>query len=373
MAFFTRRFENLQVEVQILESRIDSGAASPEEARKSIKTLTEAVASANAVGDLASLAARITALEPKVEAAAEAKREAKRAAGAQALERKQQMVAEAEQLAEGNNWRTGVEKFRALLDEWKALPRIDKATDDDLWHRFSSARTTYTRRRKAQFAQQAEVREVARKAKEAIIVEAEALSTSTEWGPTSAAFRELMSRWKAAGSAPRAIDEQLWTRFRALQDTFFEARNQATSEADAERNQNLAAKEALLVAAEAEIIPVTDPAAAKEAFRKFLTQFNEIGHVPRNSMRQVDGRVRALEAAVREAEEAEWKRTDPEAKQRAIDTIAMFEAQIAKLNKQLEAATQKGDKRRIKDATDSITTYESWLAQAKETLADFNR
>lgn len=80
MAFFTRRFENLQVEVQLLESRIDSGTVPPDEARKSIKSLTESVTTANAVGDLAGLVARISALEPKVAAAAEQRREAKLAA-----------------------------------------------------------------------------------------------------------------------------------------------------------------------------------------------------------------------------------------------------------------------------------------------------
>ena len=75
--------------------------------------------------------------------------------------RKRSSSLEAERLAAGNDWRGGVNRFRALLEEWKALPRLDRATDDALWHRFSSARTTYTRRRKAQFAQQNEQREAA--------------------------------------------------------------------------------------------------------------------------------------------------------------------------------------------------------------------
>ena len=92
-------------------------------------------------------------------------------------EAKERFVVEAEKLAAGNDWRGGVNRFRELLDEWKALPRLDRATDDELWHRFSSARTTYTRRRKSQFAQQSEQRETAREAKEKLVTEAEALPT----------------------------------------------------------------------------------------------------------------------------------------------------------------------------------------------------
>ena len=68
------------------------------------------------------------------------------------------------------------------LEQWKALPRLDRATDDELWHRFSSARTTYTRRRKAHFAQQAEQREAAQTIKEKLVAEAEAIADTIDWG-----------------------------------------------------------------------------------------------------------------------------------------------------------------------------------------------
>jgi len=373
LQFFVRRFENLQVEVNVLESRISSGSASPDEARKSIAALRGNIAEANAVGDLEGLLTRLDELAPLLDQQAEQRKVARQQRNAEAKAAKEAMVAEAEKLAAGNDWRGGVDRFRTLLDEWKQLPRIDRATDDALWHRFSSARTTYTRRRKAQFAEQAEVREQARLLKEEIIAEAEQLADSTEWGPTSGAFRDLLNRWKAAGSAPRAIDNELWSRFRALQDQFFNARNEAQNKADEHQSANLAAKEALLEEAEATVLPVDDLAASKEAFRAFLEKFNEYGHVPRNAIKPIDNRVRALERAVREAEDAEWRRTDPEARRRAEETVAMFSDHIAKLREKLSAAETKGDKRAVKDATDSIATYESWLAQAEQTLADFTR
>ncbi len=121
-------------------------------------------------------------------------------------------VEEAERLAVGTDWRGGVNRFRSLLDEWKSLPRLDRATDDELWHRFSAARTTYTRRRKSQFAKQAGERETARAAKEQLVTEAEALASSTDWGPTTGAYRDLMTRWKAAGTgAPRRRRRSLET------------------------------------------------------------------------------------------------------------------------------------------------------------------
>src|SRR5699024_966962 len=172
----------------------------------------------------------------------EARKAARAEQNAATVAAKQAMVDEAEQLSVGNDWRGGVDRFRQLLEEWKALPRVDKATDNELWRRFSSARTQYTRRRKAHFSEVNTRRDEAKALKEQIIAEAEPLADSTDWGATAGAFRDLMARWKAAGSARRSDDDALWARFRAIQDKFFDARTNAQQAVDGEGAENLAAK-----------------------------------------------------------------------------------------------------------------------------------
>ena len=373
LAFYVRRFEALEVEAGLLESRIKAHALAPEEARRAVAALRTSLTDANVVGDLDALAARLDALEPAIAEASEA-RKAERAQ-AQEISRtaKERMVAEAEKLAESNDWRGGVDRFRVLLDEWKALPRLDRASDDALWHRFSAARTVYTRRRKTQFAEQSAKRDAARVAKQAIIAEARELATSTDWGPTTAAFRDLMTRWKTVGAASRDVDDKLWQEFRGIQDEFFSARQATFDSQDAEYTENLTKKQALLAQAEQTVVPVTDLAASRAAFRTFLEEYNAIGRVPREQMRALDARVRALETAVRGAEEDEWRRTDPQAKARAEETVAMLAAQIAKLNEQAVKALDRGDAKAAAKANDSIATYQTWLDQARATLADFSR
>ena len=371
MAFYVRRFENLAAEVGLLESRVAAQAMSPEEARTAITTARTNVAGANAVGDLEALTRRLDALLEVLPAQIEARKALRAEQNSATVAAKEAMVEEAENLAEGDDWRGGVDRFRVLLDEWKALPRVDRTTDNELWHRFSSARTQYTRRRKAHFAELNQRRDGSKELKEAIIAEAEPLAASTDWGATSAAFRDLMQRWKAAGSARRAEDDALWARFRAIQDAFFEARTLAQSAVDGEQAENLAAKQALVEQVEKDLEGVTDVEAVKTIHRDFLAKFNELGHVPRTAMRDLDGRVRALGEKVAAMEADEWRRTDPEARRRAEDTVAMFETQIAKLEADLAKAEAKSDAKRVKDAKQSIETYQSWLAQARETLADF--
>jgi hypothetical protein len=272
-------------------------------------------------------------------------------------------------LAAGNDWRGGVNRFRTLLEEWKALPRLDRATDDALWHRFSSARTTYTRRRKAQFAQQNEQREAARVIKERLVTEAEALATSTDWGPTTGAYRDLMARWKAAGPAPRDVDELLWKRFRGAQDRFFMAKQAAFSEQDSEFRANAQAKEKLLAEAEA-LLPVRNPGAARGSYRDILQRWSTIGRVPRDAMRPLESRLRAVDNAIKAAEEERWRRSNPEVRARATDTAAKLEAQIAALEERAAQAEARGDHGAAQEAADSAATYREWLAQAQRTASD---
>ncbi|MCL2735503.1 MAG: DUF349 domain-containing protein [Propionibacteriaceae bacterium] len=372
LAFFERRAQALEVEVDLLTQRIRNGALTPEEARKSVQNLRTSILEANAVGDLEGLAARLDPMLQVIDAQAESRREEKAKALATARARKDEMVALAERLALSNDWGSGVQKYRDLLDEWKSLPRLDRAADDELWHRFSTARTTYTRRRKSHFADLNAQQDQAREVKEAIIVEAEELAQSSDWGATAASFRQLMARWKAAGGAGRHVDDALWAKFRGIQDDFFTRRTQVFSAQDEEYQTNLTAKLELLSKAEAEILPVTDVPKARAAYREFISAFNAAGRVPSDQVKAVDSRVRALESAIDEADRREWARTDPQTRARAQETVNLFATQIEKLKEQLAKAEAKGDKSQISKTTASIATYQIWLDQAQQTLDDLN-
>jgi hypothetical protein len=370
LAFFTRRYDDLAVQVALLEQRLRGGAMAPEAARETARRLQSTLGDAAAVGDLDGLAARLDGLDAVVEEKRESRRAERAAAAEQTRAGKEAIAVEAERVAASDDWRGGATRLGELLEEWKALPRIDKAGDDALWHRFSTARTTYTRRRKAHFAEMAERRESARAVKEQLVAEAEQLAGSTDWGPTSGAMRTLMARWKAAGRAPREVDDALWARFRAAQDAFYSAREAATSVRDAELADNLTAKLALLVEAEA-LVPVTDANAARARLRSIQERWAAAGKVPREAMKQVEGRLRAVEEAVGAATEEAWRRSNPEARARAASAVAQLNDSLTALTRQRDAAVQAGDARRAAEADAAIAARQEWLEQAERTLAEF--
>jgi hypothetical protein len=371
LKFFTDRYDALAFEVELLEQRIRTGALSPDEAGASVKTVRGQVVDAHAVGDLDALVARLDGLKDVIAAQREERRAERALKVAESKTRKEGIVAEAEKLATSSDWRNGANRLRDLLEEWKGLPRLDRASDDVLWRRFSTARTSYTRRRKAHFAEQHEKRDAARVVKERLATEAESLADSTDWGPTAGRYRDLMRDWKAAGPAQREIDEALWKRFRGAQDTFFGNRDAANAEQDKEFAANAEVKEGLLVEAEA-LLPVTDLEAAKRAFRAIADRWDAAGKVPRDRMKDLEARIRKVEQTIRGVEDEQWQKSDPEKSARADDMIGKLEAAITDLEGDLEKARTNGDQRKVTELEENLASRRMFLEMARKASQEFS-
>jgi hypothetical protein len=378
LAYFARKFDDLAAQISLLEQRIAAGHLSGNDADAGVSRLRDAIAQSNAVGDLAALVARLDALAPLAEQRKAEADAARAQARARAAAERATLVEEAERLAEVEPermpWKTTGDRLRVLFDEWRRMQkeaRLDKHTEDDLWKRFSHARTTFDRKRRQHFGALDEQRGQVKAVKEKLVAEAEALSTSTDWGPTAASYRALMDRWKAAGRASRKDDDDLWARFRAAQDAFFAARAAAASVVDAQFTENLAVKQALLAEAEA-LLPVTDVKAARAALRDIQERWEAAGKVPRVDLGRIEGRMRTVEQTVRDTEQERWARSNPQARARAEDAVTQLETTIAGLRERLATAQAAGDARRVAEAEQAIDAREEWLAQARKALEDFS-
>lgn len=369
LIFFARRYATLESEVELAEGRARAGALGAEATAATAERLAAALSEAQVVGDLAALAARIRELPELSLERREARKAEKAQAQAEARTAKDLLVAEAEQIALSDTWRAGPERLRELFDVWRTMPRLDKAADDELWHRFSAARTSFTRRRKIHYSELAGKRAEVKAAKEALITEAEKLAASTDWGSSTAAERDLMARWKQVGSASKDDDDALWNRFHTARQAFFDARAAHDEERSSGEKENLAAKRAVLVEAEA-LLPVTDLAAARRAMRGIRERWEAVGHIPRGAVAGLDTRWKAVDEAVRGAEKHEWRRTDPEARRRAEQTSAQLQKSIAKLETEAKAAVARGDKGAQARAEEALTARRAWLEQAEKLLTE---
>lgn len=372
LAYFKRKYDSLATEVDLLEQRIRTTDLAPSQAEQGIDRLRESITDAHAVGDLDALLRRLDGLTELVARRRDEMKAAREHARSEAREVKERIVTEAERIAvEETHWKNGGERLRLLVEEWKTAERIDRPTETALWKRLSAARNAFTKRRKAYFATLEDQREQARAEKERLVTEAEALSGSTDWGDTAAAYRDLMQRWKAAGRASRETEDELWSRFKGAQDTFFAARSATFAERDAEQRVHAEAKELLLAEAE-RLLPVTNVREARRHLRSIQERWEAIGMVPRDARERLEGRLRKIEEAVRGAEESEWRRTNPEARARAEATVGQLRTSIQQLEQRLDKARSAGRDKDVKDTEEALTARRAWLEEAERTLAEFS-
>ena len=378
LAYFVRKFEQLASEIALTAARVRSGAMVPSDADQTVIRLREQVATINAVGDLAALAVAVEQIPPLIDeqraayAAKKAQAAQERAEQRAATrEAKEKLVVEAEEVAAKDNWKLSGDRLKELLDQWKALPRIEKAADEELWKRFSAARNGFDRRRRTHFAKLASANDAVAQAKEAIVAEAEKLSTSREWVNTAKRYAALMQEWKNAGRGSKKSDDALWARFRAAQEQFFTAKKADLEKRDSSNAANLAAKEALLLQFEA-LLPITDFADAKKKFRDLLQKWERVGNVPRDKRDALDLRLGVVEQEIRALEEEEKRKSDPTAKARANDVVRQLSEAIASYEAAAVKAEAAGDQKKAEAARESAQARRAWLEEAERSLASFS-
>ena len=363
LAHYGRRFDDFVTEIVVLETRVANHAGDLKATRSHAAMLRQSIDTLPAVGDLAAAAARLDAVVAAAEEAMSAVAQDRATARAEALARREALCTEAEQIAESSQWKTSGDRLKEIVEEWRTIRGLDRRTDDQLWKRFSKARDTFIRRRGSHFADLDKERAAVREVKDKLIARAEELADSSDWAETASKYRDLMAEWKAAGRTSRDLEDALWMRFRDAQERFFSRRQQSFASRDAEFEANATAREALLAEAE-KINPNTDLDAAKAALRSVQARWEDTGKVPRERIRSLDGRLRAVEDRVKSAEDSHWRRTDPEATAR----LAQFRTRYETYQAQADKAKAAGDSRRAAAAQAQADQWLEWLKAAESAV-----
>lgn len=362
LAYFVRKYQDLEAQVRILEQRLAAGVTDSKSLKATYDHLVVELQEPKAVGNLVALRERLAKTEPAISQAAEKISAEREEAMGAALAAKEAIAAQAEALVsklDNINWKKSAEQMNALFEQWQQLqkdgPKLPKAKTDPIWKRFSQARAKFESGRRAYFATLDSKFKEAKSAKSKLVDEAEALVA--KGGDAALSYRKLQDEWKLAPRAGKAEDA-LWARFRAAGDAIFAAKKEKDSELAVEHSENLKLKLELIK--EAEKIDVKDLESAKKAISDIQARWVKIGHVPKDKVREVEDKLRKVEKTISDAQADAWKRSDPAAKARSSSLVVQLEAAIAELEAELKTAPAA----KKKDIQASIDARKSWLDAA---------
>ncbi len=193
------------------------------------------------------------------------------------LQEKGQLAEQAEALADSTDWLKTADALKALQQRWNALGHAPRGEQGKALNaRFRAACDRFFTRRKEDLAQRKDVWSANQAVKERLIAEAEALAESTDWQHGVERIKALQAEWKASGPVKRQKSEQLWQKFRAACDRFFDRyKNRHSLEVDARRatrEQALLAIETLAAGGDGEVVDgPTALARAEQAWQQWRT------------------------------------------------------------------------------------------------------
>ena len=183
----------------------------------------------------------------------------------------------AQEITSSNQWNALSKEIEAIQAEWRKIGFATRKDNQKVYDRFRAACDQFFTRKREYYNEFKDSMNDNMAKKLAIIEQAEALKDSTDWKKTSDALIELQRQWKEIGAVPRKKSEQLWKRFRAACDAFFNERDKQ-SKPENDFYGNLKAKRALIEEIEA-YVPA-DAEADAEAAHGFAERWSAIGFVP---------------------------------------------------------------------------------------------
>lgn len=176
------------------------------------------------------------------------------------------------------DWDAITQKIKDLQAEWKTIGFAPQKMNNAIFDRFRKACDIFFEKKTAFFHSLKEDLNTNLAKKKELVEKAESLMNSTEWRSTGDALINLQKQWKEIGTVPRKYSEELWKRFTAACDHFFEARQAATADA---RNEEKANKEQKLgIIAQLKELAESEAENIIVQVKELQQKWNEVGHVP---------------------------------------------------------------------------------------------
>jgi ElaB/YqjD/DUF883 family membrane-anchored ribosome-binding protein len=191
---------------------------------------------------------------------------------------KVEAIANKEDIKSSSEWNNLTTQIEDIQKTWRTIGFATKKENQKIYDRFRAACDKFFNRKREFYVQfKNEMTENVNK-KLALIEQAEAMKDSTDWKKTTQDFINLQKQWKEIGTVPRKKSEQLWKRFRAACDAFFNERDKNVKPEN-DYYGNLKAKRALIEEINGYELS-EDADVNTQVAKDFSDRWQSIGYVP---------------------------------------------------------------------------------------------
>lgn len=251
------------------------------------------------------------------------------------------------------DWNTKTKEILDIQKAWEKIGPVPKESGKDINKAFWASFKQFFHHKNLFFKELDEIRATNQKKAEELIAQAEALMENTDWQSTANQLVKLQQEWKKLGPTPEKNRDALYKKFKAACDSFFENRRTSTKQANNEFDANLKLKQDLIAAIHS---AAAGESRSEEELSGFVTEFNEIGFVPRKNIKEIQNQFK-------EAVDSYLEKLDPSGTGREdflfrlnLNKIQSDPNAIKTLNKK-----EHGIRKQITDLENSISLWKNNL------------
>jgi hypothetical protein len=176
-----------------------------------------------------------------------------------------------------NDWQKSIKSIELLRKKYFDAGKLPYSKSETIWQKFKDATKQFNQEKNKFYKQEKKSQQQNLQEKLDLIKLAESLKDSEEWETTTNTFKKIQSDWKKVGHVPRKFSDDLWEKFKAACNHYFDRYHKQKNTLSDEDKKILDKKEAFLQSLKPEDY------STKGAITKLMNDWNQFGGTSRNS------------------------------------------------------------------------------------------
>ena len=181
------------------------------------------------------------------------------------------------------DWQNSITETEKLRQEYFNAGKLPYAKSEEVWQKFKAATKKFNSSKNHFYKDEKSEQQDNLKKKLALIEVAESLKESEDWEMATEALKKIQADWKKIGHVPRKFSDDIWTKFKAACNAYFDRYHDQKNAVGKEQQATVDAKKIFIDSLKEEKVHT------KESVLEAIKTWKELGQLPRN-VRHLEGK-----------------------------------------------------------------------------------
>lgn len=181
------------------------------------------------------------------------------------------------------DWQNSIVETEKLRQEYFNAGKLPYAKSEEVWQKFKTATKKFNSSKNHFYKDEKSEQQENLKKKIALIEIAESLKESEDWEVATEGMKKIQADWKKIGHVPRKFSDDIWNKFKAACNSYFDRYHDQKNSVSKEQQANVDAKKAFLETLKEE------KEHTKESVLDAIKTWQELGQLPRD-VRYLEGK-----------------------------------------------------------------------------------